>query len=246
MSALLSVCCCDDTATCCSCSLASSYSVAVSLGWTVDGLDSTGSAVQTTTVGAGFSALTVSEASPLCVFGTYPSLTGSSYAATRYDLPTAASASFVTSSDGDCPSRSAGSEAGTWDSGYTGLGDGRGLTCWHEVNPSSPAVNYHFWTIGAYYESTATCTVGFNTYPLWAWSFLLYSSPQTACHAPTSASNWSAEAPVSGTAAADSRLISFLIANNNNAAYCNTTATNRCRITSGASPVWQTESVTIT
>ena len=210
MSALLSLCCCDETATCCSCSLASSYSVAVSLGWTVDGLDSTGSAVQTTTVGAGFSALTVSEASPLCVFGTYPSLTGSSYAATRYDLPTAASASFVTSSDGDCTSRSAGSEAGTWDSGYTGLGDGRGLTCWHEVNPSSPAVNYH------------------------------------SCHAPTSASGWSAEAPVSGTAAADSRLISFLIANNNNAAYCNTTATNRCRITSGASPVWQTESVTIT
>ena len=62
MSALLSLCCCDETATCCSCSLASSYSVAVSLGWTVDGLDSTGSAVQTTTVGAGFSALTVSEA----------------------------------------------------------------------------------------------------------------------------------------------------------------------------------------
>ena len=227
MSALLSVCCCDETATCCSCSLASSYSVAVSLGWTVDGLDSTGSAVQTTTVGAGFSALTVSEASPLCELGTYPSITGSSYAATRYDLPTTAAASFVTSSDGDCTSRSAGSEAGTWDSGYVGLGDGRGLTCWHEVNSSSPAVNYNFW-------------------PLWAWRFMLYSSPQTACHAPTSASNWSAEAPVSGTAAADSRLISFLIANNHNAAYCNTTVTNRCRITSSASPVWLTESVTIT
>ena len=244
MSAIMSACCCDDSATCCDCSLASAYSLAASFGWTTDSPDGPGGTTQTMTVGAGFSAMTMTQTSPACVSGQYPPFTGSSFAVTRYAPPTTAAASFVATSSGSCTSRSATNEAGTWSGAYSGIGSGNGLSCWHEVNAASPAVDHYFWTIGAYFESTATCTVGFNTWPLWAWRFFAYSTPQATCHAPPS-SGWTADVPSSGTAAGNSRILSVLWANNNSAAYCNTTAINQCSISSFGSSTFTAPSVTI-
>ena len=250
MSAILTTCCCDAEPVCCDCRLSSSYSVAASVGWTTDSLEATGSTTQTMTVAAGFSSLVVSEYSPACDTGKYPSgSTGSDFAVRRYEFPTTAAVTMAATSSGTCTSQSTSAEAGTWSSGTVGLGEGRGLSCWHEVNTTSPTVNYHFWTIVAGFTSTATCTVGATTWPLWAWRGFLYSQPQTACHAPTAATGWSANNPAAGTTAADSRLLGYMLTNNGTASYCNTTAIGRCSISSygaASSGLFTTPTVSVT
>ena len=245
MSALLSVCCCGDPdPVCCDCSLATSYAVAASAGWTIDSFDGLGGTLQTMTVAASIPSTTMTLYSPECAFGITGSVTNvtGNYAAKRYAPPATGTAVLVATSSGTCSSVSAFNEAGSYSGGYIGTIKGIGLTCFHEITADG-SFNAHFWAMGLRWYSTATCATGFPPPPEFDWRFLAYSTPQSSCHSPPS-SGWNFNKPVAGTTAADSNVIAATVANNHFARTCGSNV--YCSITSNGADRYTSGSVTVT
>jgi hypothetical protein len=239
MSNLLAECCCDDSPVCCDCSLATAYSVAASFSWTAETLDSTSSNVIDASSSVSFSGLTCTEPTTPCSTGSHIT---SSFAVRTYS-PSASmtTASLAIDFDGNCTDESGTNVAGaTSVSGLSAAALTRaGLACYHEIDASS-SLDIHFWVLNLGFDSTATCSDSQNE---WEFTLLVYSTPQSSCHAPPS-SGWNLLAPGSGTTAADSNLIAS-ISNGAQLRTCNTGPIT-CRTFSPRNSSATNQSLTVT
>lgn len=199
MSALLLVCCCDETATCCSCSLASSYSVAVSLGYDGQTYGNTGTPQNLVDVESAYSftGLTMTERSfDPCTTGRYPNAPApieGTFALSWFVGPSTLTMSAVASviDSSFCPN--------TFETNLAGnLSNSTYLRCVHEIN-TSKNLDIFFWQIFVQWNSSDQCGSG-GSIPGPEYSTFLnaYSTPQATCHAPPS-SGWSFETPTDPT-----------------------------------------------
>ena len=204
MSALLSVCCCDDTATCCSCSLASSYSVAVSLSYDSETFGNTGSPQTYVNVESAYSftGLAVTEDSTPCSIGSYPNFPApveGTWAQYQFSLPSTLTMSAVASviDSSFCPNTLETNLAGTVSGVSSTVGMRPGLVCVHEIN-TSKSLDIFFWNLSVQWNSDDLCSSGTFPGPEYSTYLMAYSTPQSTCHAPPS-TGWSFEQPTDPT-----------------------------------------------
>ena len=198
MSALISSCCCgDEVATCCACALATSYSVAVSLGYDSETRGNTGSPQTLVDVESAYSftGLTMTEESVPCSTGGYPfpGPTEGTWAIYSFEGPSTLTMSALACVIDStlCPNTLETNLAGT-------LSTSTYLRCCHEIN-TSKNLNTFFWQLFVQWNSDDECSTG-GSFPGPEYSayVIAYSTPQATCHTPPS-SGWSFEQPTDPT-----------------------------------------------
>jgi len=199
MSALISACCCgDEEATCCECTLASSYSVAVSLSYDSETRGDTGSPQGWVDVESAYSftGLTMTERSyDPCTTGRYPNFPApveGTFALSWFEGPSTLTMSALACviDSTFCPNTYETNLAGTVSSSAY-------LRCCHEIN-ASKNLDIFFWQLFVVWTSSDQCSSAGQPGPEYSTYLRAYSTPQATCHTPPS-SGWSFEQPTDPT-----------------------------------------------